>query len=230
MKLDRLAFSALALTLGTSVLFIAQSGMAQVSIQLGSGQDRAGWDAPPQEFRDIQRQGFHDGIEAGRRDYESHRPPNVDATMEFRRPPVPDPARDEYREGFRRGYDMAFSHFREGMGAVPMPMTQNGPAQDRPPQGYGQDHPDHDQGGWDAPPQEFRDVQRRGFHDGIEAGRRDFESHRPPNVERNAEFRRPPVPPPARDEYREGFRRGYDSFFSHLREDRGHRGDDQDRH
>jgi hypothetical protein len=36
-------------------------------------------------------------------------------------------------------------------------------------------------------------------------------------VERRAEFRRPPVPPPARDEYREGFRRGYDSAFSHFR-------------
>jgi len=109
-------------------------------------------------------------------------------------------------------------------------MAHNGPAQDRPQQGYGQDHPDHDRGGWDAPPQEFRDIQRRGFHDGVEAGRHDFESHRPPNVERRQEFRRPPVPPPARDEYREGFRRGYDSAFRHFREDRDHHGDDHDRH
>jgi hypothetical protein len=116
------------------------------------------------------------------------------------------------------------------LGTSALLMAHNGPAQDRPQQGYGQDHPDHDRGGWDAPPQEFRDIQRRGFHDGVEAGRHDFESHRPPNVERRQEFRRPPVPPPARDEYREGFRRGYDSAFRHFREDRDHHGDDHDRH
>jgi hypothetical protein len=108
-------------------------------------------------------------------------------------------------------------------------IAQNGPPQGPPPPGYGQDHPDHDRGGWDAPPPGFRDVQRRGFHDGIEAGRSDIDRHRPPNVERRAEFRRPPVPPPARGEYREGFRRGYESAFSHFREDHGHRGDDHDR-
>jgi hypothetical protein len=116
MKLIRLALPTLALTLGTSVLFIAQSGMSQVGVQLSFGQDRPGWDAPPQEFRDVQRRGFHDGIEAGRSDIDRHRPPNVERRAEFRRPPVPPPARDEYREGFRRGYESAFSHFREAHG------------------------------------------------------------------------------------------------------------------
>ena len=27
---------------------------------------------------------------------------------------------------------------------------------------------------WDAPPREFNEVQRRGFHDGIEGARRDY--------------------------------------------------------
>jgi len=215
MKLIRLALPALVLALGPPALLIAQNGQPQVR----PDHDRGGWDAPPQEFRDIQRRGFQDGIQAGRRDFESQRPPNVDAVMEFRNPPVPEPARDEYREGFRRGYEAAFSHFREGMGAGPMPMNQNSPPQDHPQQGYGQDHPDHDRGGWDAPPQEFRDIQRRGFQDGVQAGRTDFENRRSPNVERTEGFRHPPVRSRDRDEYREGFRRGYDAAFSHFRED-----------
>jgi hypothetical protein len=39
-------------------------------------------------------------------------------------------------------------------------MAQYGQPQDHPQQAYGQDHHDQDHGGWDAPPQEFRDVQR----------------------------------------------------------------------
>src|SRR5208337_4093273 len=105
------------------------------------------------------------------------------------------------------------------LGASALLLAQNGPRPDQPQQGYGQDHRDHDRGGWDAPPQEFRDVQRQGFHDGVEAGRSDFENHHDPNVNRKRNFRRPPVPPPDRDEYREGFRRGYDMAFSHFRED-----------
>jgi len=216
MKFIRLALPALVLALGTPALLIAQNGPPPDRPQPGYGQDHdgGGWDTPPQEFRDMQRQGFHDGVQAGRRDFEARRPPNVDAVQEFRNPPVPGPARDEYREGFRHGYDAALAHFREGMGAGQMPMMQNGPP---PPP------PDHDRNGWDAPPQEFRDMQRQGFQDGVQAGRRDFESQRPPNVARTQGFRHPPVRSNDRDEYREGFRRGYDAAFSHFREDRGPR-------
>ena len=70
-------------------------------------------------------------------------------------------------------------------------------------------------------------MQRKGFHDGVEAGRGDFENHRHPDVNRRREYRHPPVPPNARDEYREGFRHGYDSAFSHFRED--HHDQDHDR-
>ena len=230
MKHNQLALPTLALALGASALLLAQNGPPPDQPQQGYGQDHrdndhGGWDAPPPEFRDMQRHGFHDGIQAARGDVENHRRPDVDMAAEFRQPPVPPEARDEYRDGFRRGYDMALSHFREGMGGRPMPMAGNGPPQDQPrpdqpQQGYGQDHPEHDRGGWDAPPQEFRDVQRQGFHDGVEAGRSDFENHQDPNVNRKRNFRRPPVPPPDRDEYREGFRRGYDMAFSHFREDR----------
>jgi hypothetical protein len=165
------------------------------------GPDRS-WDAPPQEFRDIQRQGFHDGIEAGRNDYQMHLDPVVERRREFRHPAVAPQFHEDYRDGFRRGYNAAFSHFREGVGM---------------------DHPDHDRGGWDAPPQEFREVQRQGFHDGIEAGRVDFENHYEPVVERRREFRDPPVAPEFREDYRDGFRRGYNAAFSHFHEDHDRR-------
>ena len=81
---------------------------------------------------------------------------------------------------------------------------------------------DHDRGDWDAPPQEFRDVQRQGFHDGIEGARRDVENHRQPNVNNRDEYRHPHVSSQDRHAYREGFRRGYDTAMSHLMHDHDH--------
>jgi hypothetical protein len=58
---------------------------------------------------------------------------------------------------------------------------------------------------------------RRGFQDGIQGARRDFENHRPPNVNNRDEFRNPKfLPPPDRRDYREGFRRGYDVAVRHM--------------
>ena len=63
---------------------------------------------------------------------------------------------------------------------------------------------------WTRVPDDYRsDIARRGFHDGIEGARRDFENHRQPNVENRDEYRHPDVPHDARHEYRESFRRGY---------------------
>jgi Spy/CpxP family protein refolding chaperone len=113
MKFNWLTVSALALSLGTA------SGMAGAQAydgqegppppgyqQQGGGQ----WDAPPQEFREVQRQGFHDGVEGARRDVDNHRQLNVNNREEYRRPRVDRSMRREYREGFRRGYDMAARH------------------------------------------------------------------------------------------------------------------------
>jgi len=68
------------------------------------------WDTPPAEFRDIQRQGYHDGIEGARKDYDKHRRPDVNNRDEYRKPHVPDSAKADYREGFRKGYDAAMDH------------------------------------------------------------------------------------------------------------------------
>lgn len=79
-----------------------------------------------------------------------------------------------------------------------------------------QDHDHDDHGDWDRPPAEFREIQRQGFHDGIEGARKDFDNHRAPNVNNREEYRHPHVSPSAREDYREGFRHGYDVAMNHL--------------
>lgn len=190
MNLNRIIFSA--------ALLLAISLTPTLRAQ-GPPPPGYGWDAPPQELNDIQRQGFHDGIEGARRDVENHRPPDVENRDEFRHPHVPPPLREAYRDGFRRGYHRAMEHLMAGgrPGFVP---PQPPPP---PPQ-------------WDAFPNEFNDLQRRGFHDGIEGARHDYENHRPPDVNNRDEYRHPHLPPDAREAYREGFRRGYDRAMAHL--------------
>jgi hypothetical protein len=71
--------------------------------------------------------------------------------------------------------------------------------------------------GWEQVPQEFRAAQQRGFRDGIEGARRDFQNHRPPNVNNRDEFRNPHfISPPDRADYRMGFRHGYDVAVRHI--------------
>lgn len=70
---------------------------------------------------------------------------------------------------------------------------------------------------WEQVPSEFRAAQQRGFHDGIEGAKRDFKNHRPPNVENRDEFRNPHfISPPDREDYRMGFRRGYEVAVHHI--------------
>ena len=93
MMRNRLAVPLLALTLTASGLAIARP--YPVLAQPNS-QDRS-WDAPPQEFKDIQRQGYHDGIEGARKDYDNHRRPDVNNRDEYRHPHVSDSAKADYR-------------------------------------------------------------------------------------------------------------------------------------
>ena len=88
----------------------AQYGQPQQRYEDGRG----GWGAPPQEFREIEQRGFHDGIEGARKDFQNHRRPNVNNRDEFRHPNVPGPLRHDYKEGFRRGYDVGVQHMMGG--------------------------------------------------------------------------------------------------------------------
>lgn len=72
------------------------------------------WDAPPPEFQEAERHGFHDGIEGARKDAGNHRRPDVNNRDEFRHPHVPDRDREAYRHGFERGYQVGVQHFYNG--------------------------------------------------------------------------------------------------------------------
>jgi hypothetical protein len=110
MKRYALASSTLALALGLTLPTMAMSTPLQEGPPPAADAGPGGWDAPPREFRDIQRQGFHDGIEGARKDFDHHRAPNVEGRDEYRHPHVPPSARQDYREGFRRGYEAAMNH------------------------------------------------------------------------------------------------------------------------
>ena len=69
------------------------------------------WMTPPPEFAAAQQRGFHDGIEGAKKDYENHRPPNVNNRDEYRNPYfIASPDRRDYRFGFARGYQVAVRH------------------------------------------------------------------------------------------------------------------------
>jgi hypothetical protein len=107
MNIKWFASTLLALSLGTTNFTIAK---AQEAPRPEYSHEQGGWDAPPQEFRDIQRQGYHDGIEGARKDFDNHRRPDVNNREEFRHPHVAESAREDYREGFRRGYEKGMDH------------------------------------------------------------------------------------------------------------------------
>ena len=75
-----------------------------------------GWDAPPGELREVQRQGFIDGVQGAERDYANHRIWNVKNREEFRHPHVPGNVRGDYREGFKKGYYLTAQHHQGGPG------------------------------------------------------------------------------------------------------------------
>ncbi len=80
--------------------------------------------------------------------------------------------------------------------------------------------PPHD--AWETPPSEFHEIGQRGYHDGVEGARKDFQNHRKPNVNNRDEYKHPPVSGADRDEYRAAFRRGYDAGVEHLMSSHGY--------
>ena len=71
-----------------------------------------GWDAPPGELREYQRQGYLDGLQGAERDFQNHRIWNVNNRDEYRHPHVPGNVRGDYRDGFRKGYNAGASHYQ----------------------------------------------------------------------------------------------------------------------
>src|SRR3979490_1780292 len=111
MMRNRLAIPALALALTTSGFGMASpSAAAAPAFQDHDRDHDRDCTSPPQEFRDIERQGHHDGIEGPRKEYDNHRRPDVNNRDEYRHPHVPESARADFREVFRRGYQTAWDH------------------------------------------------------------------------------------------------------------------------
>ena len=72
-------------------------------------------DMPPGYSSDVARRGFHDGMETARNDWQANRTMDPYHNPAFRHPPVPGQFRQEYRNAFLRGYDVA-THRNRGWG------------------------------------------------------------------------------------------------------------------
>lgn len=74
---------------------------------------------------------------------------------------------------------------------------------------------------WDQPPPEFKEAERKGFHAGVKDAIKDYDHHRDPDYERHKEYVHPKVDRSMKNDYREGFRRGYDDAMKHLEKSNG---------
>ena len=222
MTLNRMAVPALVLVLGATGFCTARASSLSTGSPLStSAQDRGGWDTPPGDLQEVQREGFHDGIEGARNDFDNHRRLDMNNRDEYRNPRRPGEQREAYRDGYRRGYEQGASHFQGGpqqpMGQPDQRMGDH----DQQMGDHDQQMRDHDQqmrdpfrGGPDPWQGQASDIQRRGFQDGMEVARKDLGNHRQPNVNNRDEYRHPNVPRGMRNEYKEAFRHGYDRGIS----------------
>ncbi|HEX4310764.1 MAG TPA: hypothetical protein VHZ25_12105 [Acidobacteriaceae bacterium] len=64
-----------------------------------------------------------------------------------------------------------------------------------------------------APPPAYSEAAQQGYRQGVEAARTDVRNSLRPDVDRHPRFRNPPVPPPLGEDYRRGFREGYQAVF-----------------
>lgn len=87
MKLKWIVLSALALSLiWVSPAMMKAHAAVSATSAAAIAQDHD-WDQPPQDYRDVQRQGFHDGVEAARHDFERHRHADADDHERYKHPP-----------------------------------------------------------------------------------------------------------------------------------------------
>lgn len=197
-------FAMVSLTIGLTLAGPSSGKLFAAPGPAAFGQER--WEVPPGEFNEVQRRGFHDGIEGARKDFGNHRNPDVDNREEYRHPDLPPDVREAYRDAFRRGYQQAASHLWGGPSSPPPPPVAVAPPPPPPAQDWDR---------WGMRGLE-NDAQRRGYRDGMEEARRDVQSGRNTDPDDQPQFRNPPVPPPTAGDYREGFLRGYEVAVSQL--------------
>jgi len=198
MFLRRIAIPVLGLFVGFAGAGIVRAAGVPQGQHSQYAQDRDAWDAPPHQWKEIQRRGFQDGIDGARKDYGNNRRPDVNNRDEYRRPSLPYDLREPYREGFRRGYERAMSHLMGDRDRNPHDRDERV----REPEHHGRDIAE--------------ETRQRGFEDGMEGARKDIGNHRRPNVNNRDEYRRPSVPYELQRDYREGFRRGYEKAMAEM--------------
>jgi hypothetical protein len=110
------AASALALSLGATSGGLAAKAYAAPmpgQPQYGQYEGQGRWDEAPSEYRDAQRMGFHDGVDAARSDFFNHSHKDADDHSAYRHPRVERELVSDYRNAFREGYSRAMHHLRE---------------------------------------------------------------------------------------------------------------------
>jgi hypothetical protein len=183
---NRLAISAVVSFLAISAAPALCSAAKPGAPAMGQYRDQGMYAGPRFQAR---RRGFEEGMEGAIKDFGNHRRPDPNNRDEFRHPPVPGELQDPYRDGFRRGYQVAMSELMNG-------------GEDRD-NGYREQGP-------------RGEARMRGFQDGMEGAMHDFDNHRQPDPDNRDEFRHPHVPYQLQDPYRDGFRRGYQAAMSGL--------------
>jgi len=111
-----LAVSALAFSLGATsggLTASAHASPAPAQPQYGQYDGQGRWDEAPSEYRDAQRMGFRDGIEAARNDFSNRSHKDADDHERYRHPQVEREFVNDYRHGFREGYSRAMHHMKE---------------------------------------------------------------------------------------------------------------------
>lgn len=112
MKSFRFAAPLLSFALLAAAPTIKASAASPSSPAVAPMQDQ--WDGPS-DYSEIARRGWRDGMRAAHADWDAHRFLDPYHSAAFRRPPVPYASRQEYRNGYLRGYDMV-SHQLRGWG------------------------------------------------------------------------------------------------------------------
>jgi len=113
MRKTLLAVSALALSLGATSGGLAAKAHASPSPAQPQYEGQGRWDEAPSEYRDAQRMGFRDGIEAARRDFDHHSRKDADDHDTYKHPRVERELVNDYRSAFREGYGRAMRHLKD---------------------------------------------------------------------------------------------------------------------
>ena len=98
-----LSLALLGAYLGTGAVNAQAAGAASMAAQ-------GRWDNEPSGMSEIEKRGFHDGVEGAHKDYGNHRSFDVHNREEFRHPRGAGHEKDLYRNAFERGYAVAVDH------------------------------------------------------------------------------------------------------------------------